>query len=81
MGCAVHAMAFEGQVPLLRRRLLCRTFIYLTLPEFSDTQRMQKKNEGVTMAKRTSKRTGAYGAEPVSFELAVVRSAFLMTGR
>ncbi len=33
------------------------------------------------MAKHTSKRTGAYGAEPVSFELAVVRSAFLMTGR
>src|SRR5215470_13536655 len=26
-GCAVQAMAFEGQVPLLRRRLLCRTFI------------------------------------------------------
>jgi hypothetical protein len=42
---------------------------------------MQKKNEGVTMAKRTSKRTSAYGAEPFSFELAVVRSEFLMTGR
>jgi hypothetical protein len=45
-------------------------FVDLILPGFSGTQRMQKKNEGVTMAKRTSKCTGDYGAEPFSFELA-----------